>query len=98
MILEITSDNINIFDNIKTISDSVEIKQALELFDNVYLLKVNIYGISITSSVIGSFVYYQHKYENIQLNIYDKNLYKLLEDLNLIETLNVYFKINQICI
>jgi anti-anti-sigma regulatory factor len=79
--------------NIKSIEDSVEIKNALGALQNngtkVILLKIQD-SFSMTSTVIG----YLMKLVNldkikISLTVGDQRLYQLLEELNLIQPFNV---------
>lgn len=92
--MEITSSNntINITGNIKSVSDYQEIKSKVDsLSQHNSSLIINIENsLSMTSSVIGYFNKLILKDKvNVTMNIGNKQLIELLQDLNLVSTFNV---------
>ncbi|MFP4332293.1 MAG: hypothetical protein ACOCP1_03655 [Campylobacterales bacterium] len=84
---------ISIAGNIKTITDYQEIKRVVkeQMEQGVNTINIKITeSFSITSSVVGFFLKVINK-DKVQLNIYvkDDRLYKILNDLNLVELFNV---------
>lgn len=84
---------ISISGNIKTITDYQDIKRVVkeQMEKGINSIDVKIVeSFSITSSVVGFFLKVINK-DKVQLNLYvkDDRLFKILNDLNLIELFNV---------
>jgi len=84
--------NVEIEGNIKSLKDFQDIKRLLDNISNPGdFLSIHIKNsISITSSVIGYFVKLINKDKvNISINVGDKRLFNLFDDLNLISLFHV---------
>jgi predicted aldo/keto reductase-like oxidoreductase len=84
---------ISISGNIKTITDYQDIKRVVkeQMEKGINNIDVKIVeSFSITSSVVGFFLKVINK-DKVQLNLYvkDDRLFKILNDLNLVELFNV---------
>lgn len=85
---------VHIEENIKSLNDNDVIKKQIENIWHEYDDKaINIYihdSFIITSSVIGFLIKFIKKDKmNITLYIYNKELYEMLDDMNLVEVLNI---------
>ncbi len=81
--------------NIKSIEDSISIKQAIIRLrrDGAQSLRMNIIdSFSITSTVIGNLMkLVHHDKVSLSLIVGDQRLYDLLAELNVVQTFNVRF-------
>jgi len=92
MTIQQNGSSVEIDGNIKTIADFQTIKNTLDsMISGNSSVTLNIKNsMSITSSVIGYLTKLSLKDgKDLHLNIYNKNLYDLLIDLNLKDTFNV---------
>ncbi len=89
------SSELTITGNIKSIEDSIAIKQAIVRArrEGAESLRLNILdSFSITSTVIGNLMkLVHHDKVSLSLMVGDQRLYELLAELNLAQTFNVRF-------
>jgi len=89
-----TSTEIHIDENIKSLGDNDAIKHAIEdAWHDDNEKSINIFindSFIITSSVIGFLIKFIKKDKiKITINIYNEELYEMLDDMNLLKALNV---------
>lgn len=93
MHIEWNGNEVIITGNIKTIDDSLHIKDTINgiLEQNVRSLHIKIIdSFSMTSTVIGFLMkLVNHDKIPLSMNVYDNRLYVLLEELNLLQIFNV---------
>ncbi len=91
MTISSSHNNIKIFGNIKSISNYRIITEEIDAIKKEFNdIKIHLFdSISITSSVIGYLCKLTSSGCNVELYIANDGLYDLLDDLNLLQTLNV---------